>query len=83
MVVLPQANLTRYAGPGALAAVIQHEMGHVATLNGDEQGSGHDSLIEGIAEYISYTGHSELGRLPPGQHPRIHPLRQVVGAAAT
>jgi hypothetical protein len=57
MVVMPVADETRYAGAGALATVIQHEMGHVATLYGDEQNSVDDSLVEGIAEYIAYTGH--------------------------
>jgi hypothetical protein len=57
MVVLPEAGQTRYAGPGQLATVIQHEMGHVVTLYGDDQDTGHDSFIEGIAEYVAYTGH--------------------------
>lgn len=58
MVVLPAAAETRYAGPGTLATVIQHEMGHVATLYGDQEDNGHDSFIEGIAEYTAYNGHS-------------------------
>jgi hypothetical protein len=58
MVVLPAAGESRYAGPGRLGTVIQHEMGHVVTLYGDEQNTGHDSFIEGIAEFIAYNGHS-------------------------
>jgi hypothetical protein len=58
MVVLPAAGQTRYAGPGRLGTVIQHEMGHVVTLYGDDQDTGHDSFIEGIAEFIAYNGHS-------------------------
>jgi hypothetical protein len=57
MVVLPAAAESRFAGPGTLGTVLQHEMGHVATLYGDEEDSGHDSLIEGIAEYVAYNGH--------------------------
>jgi hypothetical protein len=33
-------------------------MGHVATLYEDRQYSDDDTLVEGIADYISYTGHS-------------------------
>jgi len=58
MVVLPAAGQSRYAGPGRLGTVIQHEMGHVVTLYGDDQDTGHDSFIEGIAEFIAYNGHS-------------------------
>gem|GEM_PF-4871206 len=58
MVVLPAAGESRYAGPGRLGTVIQHEMGHVVTLYGDHQDTGHDSFIEGIAEFIAYNGHS-------------------------
>ncbi|HEY7176441.1 MAG TPA: hypothetical protein VH442_16135 [Micromonosporaceae bacterium] len=57
MVVLPEAAESRYSGPGTLGTVLQHEMGHVATLYGDNQQTGHDSLIEGIAEYVAYNGH--------------------------
>lgn len=38
-----------------LQAVIQHELGHVVTLLG-EQTLGDDSFIEGIAEYIAHAG---------------------------
>jgi hypothetical protein len=58
MVVLPAAGESRYAGPGRLGTVIQHEMGHVVTLYDDDQDTGHDSFIEGIAEFIAYNGHS-------------------------
>ncbi len=58
MVVLPDAADERYTGTGGLAMVIQHEMGHVATLYNDSQNPGADSFIEGIAEYIAYTGHA-------------------------
>ena len=57
MVVLPDAADKRYTGDGGLEMVIQHEMGHVATLYNDSQDYDYDSLIEGIAEYIAYTGH--------------------------
>lgn len=57
VIMLPDAADTRYAGPGGLNAVIQHEMGHVVTLFGIPSGVGHDSFVEGVAEYISYTGH--------------------------
>jgi hypothetical protein len=57
MVVLPAATEPRYAGPGKLGTVIQHEMGHVVTLYGDDLNTGHDSFIEGIAEYVAYNGH--------------------------
>jgi hypothetical protein len=56
-ILMPDAEETQYAGPGGLNTVIQHEMGHVATLHGNSQDRGHDSLIEGIAEYCAYTGH--------------------------
>ena len=56
--LMPDADDVSYAGPGKLGAVIQHEFGHVATLQGDQADRGHDSFIEGIAEYCSYTGHS-------------------------
>ncbi|HEY9481403.1 MAG TPA: hypothetical protein VIR00_00430, partial [Micromonosporaceae bacterium] len=58
MVVLPDAANHRYTGDGGLEMVIQHEMGHVATLYNDSQDNGYDSLIEGIAEYIAYKGHA-------------------------
>jgi hypothetical protein len=58
MVVLPDAADKRYTGDGGLEMVIQHEMGHVVTLYNDSQDYGYDSLIEGIAEYIAYTGHA-------------------------
>ena len=58
MVVLPDAADVRYTGEGGLAMVIQHEMGHVATLYNDPQDYGYDSFVEGIAEYIAYTGHA-------------------------
>jgi hypothetical protein len=58
MVVLPDAADERYTGSGGLAMVIQHEMGHVATLYNDPQASDPDSFAEGIAEYIAYTGHA-------------------------
>jgi hypothetical protein len=58
MVVLPDAAEARYTGAGGLAMVIQHEMGHVATLYNDPQASDPDSFAEGIAEYIAYTGHA-------------------------
>jgi hypothetical protein len=57
VIMMPTAQETNYSGPGGLNAVIQHEMGHVATLQG-EGFSGHDSFIEGIAEYCAYTGHT-------------------------
>jgi hypothetical protein len=57
MVVLPDAADKRYTGDGGLEMVIQHEMGHVVTLYNDSQDYDYDSLIEGIAEYIAYTGH--------------------------
>ncbi len=55
--LMPDADDVSYAGPGRLNAVIQHEFGHVATLQGDDSDRGHDSFIEGIAEYCSYSGH--------------------------
>lgn len=58
MVVLPDAADERYTGAGSLAMVIQHEMGHVATLYNDPQASDPDTFAEGIAEYIAYTGHA-------------------------
>lgn len=58
MVVLPDAANHFYTGDGGLEMVIQHEMGHVATLYNDTQDYGYDSLIEGVAEYIAYTGHA-------------------------
>jgi hypothetical protein len=58
MVVLPDAANHDYTGAGGLEMVIQHEMGHVATLYNDSQNSGYDSFIEGIAEYVAYTGHA-------------------------
>jgi hypothetical protein len=60
------------AGPGRLAAVVQHEFGHVATLQGIDpldasrySHADHDTLVEGIAEYCAYTGHAgwAAGRL--------------------
>jgi hypothetical protein len=56
--LLPDADDPGYAGPGVLNAVVQHEFGHVATLIGDETDRGHDSFIEGIAEYCAYNGHT-------------------------
>jgi hypothetical protein len=56
--LMPDADDPSYAGPGALNAVVQHEFGHVATLLGDDSDRGHDSFIEGIAEYCAYTGHT-------------------------
>ena len=49
-------RMTADAGPGKIAAVVQHEMGHAATLQGARY-NGHDSFVEGIAEYCAYTGH--------------------------
>lgn len=62
VVVLPDAAL--YGGPGGLAYTVQHEMGHVATLFGDDANY-EDTLTEGIAEYIAFTGHRgwEAGRV--------------------
>jgi hypothetical protein len=57
MVVLPDAADKRYTGDGGLEMVIRHEMGHVATLYNDPQDYSYDSLIEGVAEYVAYTGH--------------------------
>ena len=57
-ILMPDAEEIQYAGPGGLNTVIQHEMGHVATLQGDSNDHGHDSFIEGIAEYCAYTGHT-------------------------
>jgi hypothetical protein len=58
VLMMPTANDARYSGPGRIAAVIQHEMGHAATLQGNIRYTGHDSFVEGIAEYCAYTGHS-------------------------
>ena len=61
--LMPYAEETAYAGTGGLNTVIQHEFGHVATLQGDSSDRGHDSFIEGIAEYCAYTGHTSWARL--------------------
>jgi hypothetical protein len=59
VIMMPYAAETSYAGPGGLNTVIQHEMGHVVTLwAASDRSHGHDSFIEGIAEYIAYNGHS-------------------------
>ena len=54
---MPYADSIDYAGPGRLATVIQHEFGHVATLQGSD-GRPSDDFVEGIAEYCAYTGHT-------------------------
>jgi hypothetical protein len=61
--LMPDAEETAYAGTGGLNTVIQHEFGHVATLQGDSSDRGHDSFIEGIAEYCAYTGHTSWAKL--------------------
>ena len=61
--LMPDAEETAYAGTGGLNTVIQHEFGHVATLQGDSSDRGHDSFIEGIAEYCAYTGHTSWATL--------------------
>jgi hypothetical protein len=63
MIMMPYATEAAYAGPGGINAVIQHEMGHVVTLRGaTDRSIDHDDFIEGIAEYISYTGHSSWAK---------------------
>jgi hypothetical protein len=58
MIIMPDATEAGSRGPG-LQAVIQHEMGHVATLYGTDGGDSSDSLTEGIAEYIAYAQHPQ------------------------
>jgi hypothetical protein len=62
---MPEADQTRLVGAGRVAAVIGHELGHVATLQDKSTradtaaamfSGGDDDLVEGIAEYCSYTG---------------------------
>jgi len=60
MIIMPDATETGSAGPG-LQAVIQHEMGHVATLYGADGDLDSDSLTEGVAEYIAYAKHPQWG----------------------
>ena len=74
VIMMPTRPRRGYAGPGGLNAVIQHEMGHVATLwAAPDRSHGHDSFVEGIAEYCAYTGHTQLGVVPDRRHPRLHP----------
>ena len=54
-VVLPDAS--RYSGPGGLADTIQHEMGHVATLQNEPYDIPNNSFEEGIADYCATVGH--------------------------
>ena len=66
LIRMPDADQTRLVGAGGVAAVIGHEFGHVATLQEKSTkidsaaamfSGGDDDLVEGIAEYCSYTGH--------------------------
>jgi hypothetical protein len=45
-------NLDRIRNRAALREVIQHELGHVATIGGVQPGAGDMWLVEGVAEYI-------------------------------
>jgi len=56
LMVLPDAAEVRDAGPGGFPSVLRHEFGHVATLTGISSNDD-DSLVEGVAEYISFAGH--------------------------
>lgn len=50
-------NMDEYPEGGTpLQVLMQHELGHVATLTGNRSGGGIDWLTEGIAEYIAYQG---------------------------
>jgi hypothetical protein len=46
-------DLDRIRGPAALRSVIQHELGHVATIGGVAPSPGDMWLVEGLAEYIA------------------------------
>ena len=54
-------NLTRIPGRAALREVIQHELGHVATIGGVVPGPADKWLVEGVAEYI---GDAAAGESP-------------------
>jgi hypothetical protein len=57
MVIVSRQTTTATIG-AALAFVLQHELGHVATLPGAAHYKA-DTLVEGLAEYIGYVGAPE------------------------